>query len=98
MLVLLILGPFSGQQPFSEALLAVEASHVTADDDSAQTAQHGGNESSSGQPDVDKARKAARQLLAEQRDNLGMWAAYAGLESKAGQHKVRLPHLDLISS
>ena len=41
-----------------------------------------------GRSDVDRAREAAKKLLAAQRGNLGMWAAYAGLESQARQYKV----------
>ena len=85
---MLLSGPFPSYQPFCEALLAVEASHVTPDADKAP-AQQAGDECTSGQLDVSRAREAAKKLLTEQRDNLGMWAAYASLESKAGQYKVR---------
>ncbi len=87
-LALLLSGPFPSYQPFCEALLAVEASHVAPDADKAP-AQQAGDESASGQLNVVRARDAAKKLLAEQRGNLGMWAAYAGLESRAGQYKVR---------
>ena len=86
-LALLLSGPFPSYQPFCEALLAVEASHVTPDADTAP-AQQAGDESTSGQMNVSRAREAAKKLLVEQRGNLGMWAAYAGLESRAGQYKV----------
>ena len=42
---------------------------------------------------VEAARQAAKKLLTDQRQNLGMWAAYALLESQAGQHKVCRLHL-----
>lgn len=87
-LALLLSEPFPSYQPFCEALLAVEASHVTPDAEKAP-AQQAGDESASGQLNVNRAREAAKKLLAEQRGNLGMWAAYAGLESRAGQYKVR---------
>ncbi len=86
-LALLLSGPFPSYQPFCEALLAVEASHVAPDADKAP-AQQAGDESTSGQLNVSRAREAAKKLLAEQRGNLGMWAAYASLESRAGQYKV----------
>lgn len=75
-------GPFPTQQSFCEALLVVEASHTASEP------QKAGAETRVGQLDVDKARKAAKKLLAAQRGNLGMWAAYAGLESQARQYKV----------
>ncbi|DBB01993.1 TPA: hypothetical protein ACH3X1_000578 [Trebouxia sp. C0004] len=86
-LALLLSGPFSNYLPFCEALLAVEASHLTPDAAKAP-AQQAGGESASGQLNVSRAREAAKKLLAEQRGNLGMWAAYAGLESRAGQYKA----------
>ena len=82
LLTLLVLGPFPKQQSFCEGLLVVEASHT------ASKSQKAGAETRVGQLDVDKAREAAKKLLAAQRGNLGMWAAYAGLESQARQHKV----------
>lgn len=72
-------GPFSEQQCFCDALLAVEASSVTSADDQSS------DDSAAG---ADKAREAAKNLLTKQRHNLGMWAAYAVVESQAGQHKV----------
>ncbi|DBB14987.1 hypothetical protein WJX82_009217 [Trebouxia sp. C0006] len=86
-LTLLLSGPFPSYQPFCEALLAVEANHVTPDADKAP-AQQAGDESTSGQLSVNRAREAAKKLLTEQRGNLGMWAAYASLESRAGQYKA----------
>ncbi|DBA66769.1 TPA: hypothetical protein ACH3X2_001915 [Trebouxia sp. C0005] len=86
-LALLLSGPFLSHQPFCEALLAVEASHVTPDADTAP-AQQAGDGESFGQMNVNRAREAAKKLLAEQRGNLGMWAAYASLESRAGQYKA----------
>ena len=38
--------------------------------------------------DVSRAREAAKQLLASQRECLPLWAAYAALEARAGQAKV----------
>ena len=61
-------------------------------DDSPAPGQQGQDESRLSQLNVHRAREAAKQLLAEQRGNLGMWAAYAGLESKAGQYKVSWLH------
>ena len=90
-LALLISGPFASYQPLCEALLAVEASHVTPDAASAETDQQPGDDSASGQLNVNRAREAAKKLLTKQRGNLGMWAAYAGLESQAGQYKVTAP-------
>ena len=58
----------------------VEASHTALDSHQAQAGVPGIN--------VDRAREAAKKLLAVQRGNLGMWAAYAGLESQARQYKV----------
>ena len=84
---MLLSGPFPSYQPFCEALLAVEANHVTPDADKAP-AQQAGDESTSGQLNVNRAREAAKKLLTEQRGNLGMWAAYASLQSRAGQYKV----------
>lgn len=46
---------------------------------------------------VDQAREAAKSLLTKQRHNLALWAAYAELESQAGQHKVRLLHCNAAS-
>lgn len=80
LLSLLISGPFPEQQSFCEALLVVEASHTALKCQQAQAGVHG--------IDVDRAREAAKKLLAVQRGNLGMWAAYAGLESQARQYKV----------
>ena len=45
-------------------------------------------ESADGQLELGRAREAAKKLLAEHRQNLGMWAAYAGLECKAKLFKV----------
>ena len=75
-------GPFPTQQSFCEALLVVEASHTASE------SQKAGTETRVGQLDVDKARKAAKKLLAAHCGNLGMWAAYAGLEFQARQFKV----------
>ena len=86
LLALLVSGPFPTQQSFCEALLVVEASHAASDSQPSKT------EVPAGRLDVDKARAAAKKLLALQRENLGMWGAYASLESQAGQYKVRLPH------
>lgn len=58
----------------------VEASHTALDSHQAQNAVR--------DIDVDRAREAAKKLLAAQRGNLGMWAAYAGLEVQARQYKV----------
>ena len=80
LLSLLISGPFPEQQSFCEALLVVEARYTALDSHQAQAGVHG--------IDVDRAREAAKKLLTVQRGNLGMWAAYAGLEAQAGQYKV----------
>ncbi len=63
---------------------------MTPNAGSADPNQQAQDESAPCQLDVKRAREAAKQLLTEQRGNLGMWAAYAGLESKAGQYKVDL--------
>ena len=83
LLALLVSGPFSKQQSFCEALLVVEAGHAASGFHAAETGSQTG---------VDRAREAAKKLLAAQRGNLGMWAAYAGLESQARQYKVGPPH------
>lgn len=79
LLALLVSGPFPKQQSFCEALLVVEAGHAASGFHAAETGSQTG---------VDRAREAARKLLAGQRGNLGLWAAYAGLESQARQYKV----------
>ena len=60
----------------------MEASHTASDSQKAETGEH------ICQFDVGRAREAAKKLLAALRGNLGMWAAYAGLESQATQYKV----------
>lgn len=75
-------GPFPKQQSFCEALLVVEASRTASAPLQAETGLR------VDEIDVDRAREAAKKLLAVQRGNLGMWGAYAGLESQARQYKV----------
>lgn len=74
-------GPYSEQQSFCEALLAVEASTESIAAEAPEDDQSTG---------ADRAREAAKSLLTKQRHNLGMWTAYALLESQVGQHKVNL--------
>ena len=82
LLALLVSGPFPKQQSFCEALLVVEASHAVS------SPQKAGTGLRVDKLDVDRAREAAKKLLAVQRGNLGIWAAYADLESQARQYKV----------
>lgn len=86
LLALLVSGPFPTQQAFCQALLVVEATHAASDSLPPDI------EALAGRLDLDRARAAAKKLLAQQRTNLGMWGAYASLESQAGQYKVRLLH------
>lgn len=89
LLALLMSGPFPAQQSFCQALLVVEATHAASDCHPADI------EALAGRLDLDRARAAAKKLLAQQRTNLGMWGAYASLESQAGQYKVGVLHAKL---
>lgn len=82
LLALLVSGPFPTQQSLCQALLVVEAGRSASEPHETEP------QTLAGQLDFDRARAAAKKLLGMQRTNLGMWGAYASLESQAGQYKV----------
>jgi hypothetical protein len=99
MLSELLAGPLAGSAHVCSALLTVEAAEAVPDaeqgdgqqeqQDSTEPASAAGAATASmNLVCADRARALAKGLLAEQRDNLRLWDAYAQLEAAARQHKV----------
>lgn len=97
MLSELLAGPLAGSAHVCSALLLVEAAEAAPDaeqGDEQQEQQDGAEPAAAGAAAsmnlacADRARELAKGLLAQQRDNLRLWDAYAQLEAAAGQHKV----------
>ncbi len=83
MLELLLDAAFLDVPRLCAALLAVEAAPVGSPD-------RGGPPP--GQTPVwERAAAAAQRLLAGRRESLALWGAYAALQARAGQVKVRYP-------
>ncbi|KAK9820400.1 hypothetical protein WJX72_009973 [[Myrmecia] bisecta] len=82
LLTQLIEGPSRHHQPFCDALLAVEAACAPAAAANADaTVDHNSVQ-------VEHARGTAKRLLAQHRDSLELWGAYARLEGLARQFKA----------
>ena len=87
MLSRLVEGPLSEDPRICAALLAVEAATAAAGNNQTNGGADKGDEAN-GLEGTERARAAAKRVLAVRRESLALWGAYAQLEAQAGHRKV----------